>query len=99
MLGVELIEDEARLARLGCDRRALLAVSAADRPFLTWEWLSAWWRHLRANRRLSILALREGGDLVGSRHLRCVRRSCADCCHFGLWKFSAPAASARIIST
>lgn len=99
MLGVELIEDEARFARLGCQWPVLLALSAADRPFLTWQWLSTWWRHLCATRRLHVLALREDGDLVGSRHLRCVRRSCGDCRHFGLWNFSAPTTSARIIST
>ncbi len=65
MLGVELIDDEARFARLGCEWPALLAASAADRPFLSWEWLSTWWRHLRAGRRLHVLALREGGDFIG----------------------------------
>jgi CelD/BcsL family acetyltransferase involved in cellulose biosynthesis len=65
MLSIEVIESDARFARLSGEWPALLAASAADCPFLTWEWLSAWWRHLSTNRRLHVLALREGGDLIG----------------------------------
>ncbi len=32
--------------------------------FLTWEWLSAWWKHLADDRRLAILAIRRGGELA-----------------------------------
>ncbi|MHB1540639.1 MAG: hypothetical protein ACYCUE_05720 [Steroidobacteraceae bacterium] len=99
MLGVGLFEEEARFARLGCRWPVLRALSAGDWPFLTWQWLSTWWRHLCATLRLHVLALREGADLVGSRHLHCVRSSRGDCRHFGFWNFSAPTTSARIIST
>jgi CelD/BcsL family acetyltransferase involved in cellulose biosynthesis len=32
--------------------------------FLTWEWLFTWWKHLGEDRRLSILAVRRGSELV-----------------------------------
>jgi CelD/BcsL family acetyltransferase involved in cellulose biosynthesis len=43
----------------------LLTDSAADGPFLTWEWLSAWWCHLAGDGRLEVLAAWEGNTLVG----------------------------------
>src|SRR5579862_6790420 len=34
-------------------------------PFQTWEWQSTWLRHYRRGKLPHILAIREGGDLVG----------------------------------
>ncbi len=62
---VETIEDTAAFEGLREAWTELLSASAADRLFLTWEWLFTWWKHLAAGRRLSILAVRSGGDLVG----------------------------------
>jgi CelD/BcsL family acetyltransferase involved in cellulose biosynthesis len=42
----------------------LLAKSAANRPFLTWEWLHTWWAYLRGSRSLRILTVRDGRDLI-----------------------------------
>ena len=42
----------------------LLAHSAADTIFLTWEWQHTWWRHLGAGRRLSLITVRAGRQLV-----------------------------------
>jgi CelD/BcsL family acetyltransferase involved in cellulose biosynthesis len=42
----------------------LLRASAASCPFLTWEWLHAWWTHLRGSAGLRLLAVRAGGELV-----------------------------------
>jgi len=44
---------------------ALLSDSTADGPFLTWEWLSAWWAHLAGAARLQVLAAWEGDRLLG----------------------------------
>jgi CelD/BcsL family acetyltransferase involved in cellulose biosynthesis len=38
----------------------LLASSGADCLFLSWEWLSAWWKSLGEDRRLSIMTVRTG---------------------------------------
>ena len=42
----------------------LLATSASDCFFLTWEWLYTWWTHLGMGRRLFIVTVRRGGELI-----------------------------------
>jgi len=42
----------------------LLADSASDCVFLTWEWLRSWWSHLAERRQLRIVAVRREGELV-----------------------------------
>src|SRR2546427_1725588 len=42
----------------------LLTESAADCVFLTWEWLTTWWRHLAGDRKLFVLAVRLRGRLL-----------------------------------
>lgn len=80
---VETIESAADFERLREEWTALLAASAADCLFLTWEWLFTWWKHLAAGRRPSVLTVRAGGELIaiaplilgarGWRSLWCVR--------------------------
>ncbi|SRR5579871_1446877 len=43
---------------------ALLEHSDANSVFLTWEWLRTWWKYLAEHRRLNVLALRDGGELI-----------------------------------
>src|SRR5947207_3225723 len=62
---VQRIENTAEFERLGEEWNPLLAASNARSVFLTWEWLHAWWKHLSDGRRLSILAMRQAGALVG----------------------------------
>jgi CelD/BcsL family acetyltransferase involved in cellulose biosynthesis len=62
---IERIDDASRFAALRAEWDALLADSAADCVFLTWDWLQAWWTHLGGGQRLFLLAVREGGRLVG----------------------------------
>jgi CelD/BcsL family acetyltransferase involved in cellulose biosynthesis len=63
-VNVELIENADRFAAMQAEWNELLASSAAESPFLTWEWLNAWWTHLGAGRRLAIVAVRDGARLV-----------------------------------
>lgn len=44
-----------------------LSESAADCLFLTWEWLATWWRHLKGDRALHVIAVRDNdsGRLIG----------------------------------
>ena len=42
----------------------LLADSASDCVFLTWEWLRTWWSHLAGRHELRIVAVRRGGELI-----------------------------------
>jgi len=42
----------------------LLCASEANCLFLTWEWLYTWWKHLAEDRKLFILTVRSGGQLI-----------------------------------
>ena len=64
MLAVDCIEDAAAFARLRPEWDELLAASESDCPFLTWEWLYTWWRHLSGCRRLHLVTVRRGRRLL-----------------------------------
>src|SRR5437899_3532497 len=74
MTTVERIEDVEAFRRLRTAWNELLADSDADRLFLTWEWLFTWWRHLAAGRRLYLLLVRHGGELIAVAPLASRRR-------------------------
>jgi len=63
-LFVDVLNHPDAFANLRGEWNALLAASEADTPFLTWEWLYTWWRHLGERRRLRILAVRRGEELL-----------------------------------
>jgi len=64
-LRTDVIDDAVRFANMHEEWDELLRSSASDCLFLTWEWLHTWWKHLAAERRLSILAIRRGDLLIG----------------------------------
>jgi CelD/BcsL family acetyltransferase involved in cellulose biosynthesis len=43
----------------------VLESSDSDCVFLTHEWLATWWKYLAEDRRLSIVMVRDGGELIG----------------------------------
>ena len=61
---VETITEVEAFRELREEWTLLLARSDADCLFLTWEWLHTWWTHLAADRRLFIVAVRSGGELI-----------------------------------
>ena len=61
---VECIDTAWGLTTLRPQWNALLRASAADGPFLTWEWLHAWWTHLAGSGSLKIVAVRDGSHLI-----------------------------------
>ena len=63
-MNIELIDSTDRFAALRAEWSELVAASSAESPFLTWEWLNAWWTHLAGARRLAIVAVRDGGQLT-----------------------------------
>jgi glycosyltransferase involved in cell wall biosynthesis/CelD/BcsL family acetyltransferase involved in cellulose biosynthesis len=63
-LSIEIVRDAERFGALREEWSALLASSAADTIFLTWEWLNTWWKHLSGRLRLEILAVWRGRELV-----------------------------------
>lgn len=64
-LNVEEVRTVGEFAALAPEWRTLLSESGVDSLFLTWEWLYTWWKVLGGKRRLRILAIRRGGDLIG----------------------------------
>ena len=64
---IELIDNLDRFAAVRDEWSELLDSSSAESPFLTWEWLNAWWTHLGGPggaRRLAIAAVREANQLI-----------------------------------
>ena len=64
-LSVQRITDVVGFHALRAEWTELLEASASDCIFLTWEWLSTWWKHLGAGRRLDLLAIRKDDELIG----------------------------------
>ena len=63
---VDLINQIDRFADLRTEWIDLLGHSSANNPFLSWEWLHAWWVHLAGTRRLQMLTARsDDGQLIG----------------------------------
>jgi CelD/BcsL family acetyltransferase involved in cellulose biosynthesis len=71
---VEKVADMPGFDALREEWNELLHASDSDCLFLTWEWLSTWWKHLAGDRHLSILAVRSRGKLVAVAPF-CVRPS------------------------
>ena len=63
-LTVRRVETAAEFAGLEPEWTRLLATSRAATLFLTWDWLDAWWTHLRGDRALFLLTARDGAELV-----------------------------------
>jgi CelD/BcsL family acetyltransferase involved in cellulose biosynthesis len=61
---VDVIDDFGRFTELAPQWNELLQDSAADCPFLTAEWLGAWWKHLSSNGRLRLVTVRDGSRLI-----------------------------------
>lgn len=66
MIRVSTVSDEATFRAMRGEWNDLLGASASDGPFLTWEWLASWWKHLRGRAELSLrCARRPDGALLG----------------------------------
>lgn len=65
ILSIKEIEHNADFERLGSEWNGLLSQSESDTVFLTWEWLSTWWRIYGSGKKLRVItAVDENGDLV-----------------------------------
>jgi len=79
MREIEVIRDADRLGALGSEWDDLLARSAADTVFLTWDWLWTWWEVYGDGTRPCVALVREAGRLVAAAPCKIeVRR------HYGL---------------
>lgn len=61
----DVIDDARAFAGLRPQWNGLVRASAADNPFLAWEWLQAWWTHLGRGKGLRIIRVRAGEELIG----------------------------------
>src|SRR5437867_2240264 len=63
-VSVEIVEVTGRFMEMRETWNALLAESDSDCLFLTWEWLTTWWRHLAGDRRLFIPTVSHRGEII-----------------------------------
>jgi CelD/BcsL family acetyltransferase involved in cellulose biosynthesis len=63
-LQVETISDTEGLQRLEPEWKELLLESDVEHPFLTPEWIAAWWKAFGTGRKLHVLVVREQGRAV-----------------------------------
>jgi len=64
-LQVRVLQTGAELERLRDEWNELLSESSADCLFLSWEWMTSWWRQLGNDRTLHVIEVRERNRLVG----------------------------------
>ena len=62
---VKVIQASEEFFQLRDEWNGLLESSASRCVFLTHEWLSTWWKHLSAERKLSIVTVCDSGKLIG----------------------------------
>lgn len=74
-LSVDRLTEEADLRAFSEEWRRLVTESDVDSLFVTWEWLSTWWRHFGSDAQLYVLCVRDADRaLIGLAPLRIVRR-------------------------
>lgn len=71
-LTADVVTDAFGFASLRPRWNELLRASAADTPFLTWEWLHTWWVHLRGSSALRLIVVRSGDELLAVAPLHLV---------------------------
>ena len=69
-LSVTVVDDIQGFSALEHEWRELLQSSGSDNPFLTWEWLHAWWAHFGRPGSLRLIVVRSGDQLVAIAPLR-----------------------------
>lgn len=73
-LTTEVVSTSAGLAALRDEWKDLLGASRANTLFLTWEWVTTWWRVYHLGRPHVVLVRDASGLLVGLAPLRLVQR-------------------------
>ncbi len=69
MLRIKELNDYGQFAELRKQWNDVLSKSDDNNVFLTWEWLSTWWRHFGKNRKLAILLVEDGEKIVAAAPL------------------------------
>lgn len=71
-VSVTTVQNMEGFAALRGEWSELLQASDSHNPFLTWEWLYAWWTHFGNSNGLRLLVVRDGAHLIGIAPLRLV---------------------------
>jgi CelD/BcsL family acetyltransferase involved in cellulose biosynthesis len=72
---VECVESEKKFLQLERNWKLLHLESDRPAPFLSWEWISTWWKHFGSGSKLFVLVARsEGAEIVGIAPCRIVAR-------------------------
>ncbi len=72
---IEIVDQIDRFTELRLPWNRLLRASAADCPFLTWEWAYSWWTHLHESALLKILVVWHKEEPIAIAPLLVSRRS------------------------
>ncbi|MBL7724868.1 MAG: GNAT family N-acetyltransferase [Chitinophagaceae bacterium] len=71
-LKISLLTSDSDFFAMEKEWNGLLQKSSADTIFLTWEWVSSWWKiHKKSNQQLFTLFIKEGNELIGIAPLYC----------------------------
>jgi CelD/BcsL family acetyltransferase involved in cellulose biosynthesis len=70
---INVITDIRAFHELREEWNRLLDASGSWNPFLTWEWMWAWWTHLRENAALHVITVVDDGQLIAIAPLMMVR--------------------------
>lgn len=71
---ITVITDIRAFQELREEWNSLLDASGSWNPFLTWEWMWAWWTHLREGATLHVITVHDDGQLIAIAPLMTVRR-------------------------
>jgi CelD/BcsL family acetyltransferase involved in cellulose biosynthesis len=75
-LAVECVDTECEFLELEGKWNQLLMENERPVPFLTWEWISTWWKHFASGSRLFILVAKtKDGEVAGIAPLRITTRN------------------------
>ena len=62
---VTVVQTTAEFDEMSAHWDGLVAQSDHDNPFRRWAWMRSWWKHYGDNKKLLVIAVHDGGDLVG----------------------------------
>ena len=74
---VTCVRDHWGFTSLRHEWRDLLQASASNNPFLTWDWLSAWWTHFGSGDNLRLIVVRANQQLIAIAPMHLVASSLA----------------------
>jgi hypothetical protein len=87
-LRVELVKDEESFLHLQGEWNNLLTNSTANNIFLTWEWISTWWKIYKENFELYLITVRDKeANLVGIGPFKVAKKKFLRFCDISVLEF------------